>query len=481
MPTPAALPAAFAAAATTALCPISPVGSDRTAPVAEASGADDSAEPGEPPQDVPEPIAAAAPATVASSGHRPPGTISSLDLAGRDLADFDIAGPDFAGAGVTTLASPGDTARITPSQAAVASSPAAVAAVTGSQSKALLVGLALVLVWGVNYSVQKLTFPVIGPDGFLFARYLILPVLAIALMVHRFGIDWPPVDRADRTVLFKLALAGPMLHVGLVTWGIHLSTAFSSSVMSAVGPLFTLLLLRLSGSAERLGATKIAGVAVAMSGILVFLSDKLLAEGWQAGWGDLVLLVAAIFFSYYTVAAKDVIIRIGGMPVMCYTTLIASPLMVAVSWQASMTVDWLALDWQVWAGLLWSVIVSAFFGWVLWGWVNAVRGVARTAPLMYLTPVVAGLCAWVVLGEQFSAIKFVGAGLTLAGVALAQARFGSAVARPGVPAPAPERAAGRRGRADGIKRFGSRSGDGFEPRTGGLPFVPARIQPPDED
>ena len=397
----------------------------------DASSDDGSADSGEPPQGGPEPMAAAATATVATS----------------DPALGPASGPDPA-----PPVPASDTARITPARAAAASSPAAVAAVSGSQKKALLVGLALVLVWGANYSVQKLTFPVIGPDGFLFARYLILPILAIALMVHRFGIDWPPVDRADRGVLFRLTLAGPMLHVGLVTWGIHLSTAFSSSVMSAVGPLFTLLLLRLTGSTERLGLAKTAGVVVAMSGILVFLSDKLLAEGWQAGWGDLVLLVAAVFFSYYTVAAKDVITRIGGMTVMCYTTLIASPLMILLSWEASMTVDWFALDWRVWVGLLWSVIVSAFFGWVLWGWVNAVRGVARTAPLMYLTPVVAGVTAWIVLGEQFSAVKFLGAALTLAGVALAQTR---------------------------LRRPSSRRGTSSM-SSGTTPFVPARAQPPDE-
>ena len=61
-------------------------------------------------------------------------------------------------------------------------------------------------------------------------------------------------------------------------------------------------------------------VVVAMSGILVFLSDNLLAECWQAGGGDLVLLVAAVFFSYYTVSAKSFITRIVWMTVMFATT-----------------------------------------------------------------------------------------------------------------------------------------------------------------
>ena len=51
------------------------------------------------------------------------------------------------------------------------------------------------------------------------------------------------------------------------------------------------------------------------------------------------------------------------------------------------------------------MIVSAFLGWLSWGWVNVVRGVARTAPLMYLTPPVAGLVAWALTGERYSAVK----------------------------------------------------------------------------
>ena len=66
------------------------------------------------------------------------------------------------------------------------------------------------------------------------------------------------------------------------------------------------------------------------------------------------------------------------------------------------------------------MVLSAFLGWLVWGWVNAVRGVARTAPLMYLMPPVAGIVAWLVTGERYTAIKLAGAGLTLVGVALAQ-------------------------------------------------------------
>jgi drug/metabolite transporter (DMT)-like permease len=288
-----------------------------------------------------------------------------------------------------------------------------------AQRRALWIALALIFVWGTNFTVQKLIFPILTPAGFLFARFLLMPLCAGLWMFYRYGIDWPPVDKYDFRQLVKLAIAGHILHVGLVTYGIHLSTAFSSSLILACGPLFTLILLRLTGM-EKLSIGQVAGVAIACIGVIVFLSDKLMTDRWRAGTGDLILLVAASFFSYYTVAAKPVIMRLGGVPVMAYTTLLASPLLVAMSWQAGMDVAWKTLRWEVWAGILWGVLVSAFIGWIVWGWVNAVRGVGRTAPLMYLMPVVAGAVSWFVIDEVMTVNKLLGAAITLVGVALAQ-------------------------------------------------------------
>jgi drug/metabolite transporter (DMT)-like permease len=154
--------------------------------------------------------------------------------------------------------------------------------------------------------------------------------------------------------------------------------------------------------------------------VLLFLSDKLLGGQWSASAGDLVLVVAASFFSYYTVAAKPLIERHGGVVVMTYAVLLGSAPVVLVSLPAGLQVPWLELSPAVWAGVLYAVLISAFLGWMVWGWVNAVRGVARSAPLMYLMPPVAGLVAWVVTGERYTGIKLAGAALALAGVALAQ-------------------------------------------------------------
>jgi len=106
--------------------------------------------------------------------------------------------------------------------------------------------------------------------------------------------------------------------------------------------------------------------------------------------------------------------------VMTYATLLGSGPVVLLSLPAGLRVDWGNVSPAIWVGLVYAVLISAFLGWLVWGWVNAVRGVARSAPLMYLMPPVAGLVAWALTGERYTGIKLAGAALTLAGVAVAQ-------------------------------------------------------------
>jgi drug/metabolite transporter (DMT)-like permease len=312
--------------------------------------------------------------------------------------------------------------------------PATEAETAVRERRALWAALALILVWGANFSVQKAVFVALQPGGFLFLRYLVLPVASALLLCFLFGRHWPRMSRRDLLSLVRLGLIGHLLHVSLVTYGIHWSTPFSSAVILACGPIFTLIILRWHGL-ETLVRAQVIGVAVAMAGVLVFLSDKLLGGQWQASGGDLTLLIASACFAYYTVASKPLIQRHGGLLVMAYATLLGGVPVALINLPAGIAVEWSQVSGWVWAGALWASLVSAFIGWIVWGWVNAVRGVARTAPMMYLMPPVAGLVAWALTGEQYGGVKLAGAALTLAGVALAQ--FGASVRDPVREAPAP--------------------------------------------
>lgn len=304
----------------------------------------------------------------------------------------------------------------------------------GPAGLATLTAVLIIVVWGVNFSVQKYAFRLLTPAGFLFVRYALQLLCALGLLLYQGGGRLRVPSRADLRALAWLGFVGHVLHIGLSTYGIHWSTAFSSSLIMASGPVTTLLILRWRG-VETLTRGQVGGVAVACCGVLVFLWDKLAAGQWAATGGDLVLLAAATFFSYYTVESKPLVHRLGPVPVMCWAMLLGGVPVTLASLPTALTLEWSTLPTALWIAVLWAVLVSAFGGWLAWAWVNATLGVARTAPVLYLMPPVAGLVSWMLGGERFTTENLAGAAVTLTGIAIAQ--FTAPPGRPEREAPVP--------------------------------------------
>ena len=292
----------------------------------------------------------------------------------------------------------------------------------------LIAAIATMLAWGMNFAFVKYVLEQIGVGAFMFLRFLVLPLLGLALLVvvfrSRIRMSWP--RRADLPRFVLCALVGHVLHISAVMYGMNLSTAFSSSLVLTCQPLFTLAILAALG-AERLRAQQIAGTLLAFAGIALFLSDKFTRGLANAGLGDLTLLVAGAAFSTYTVLSRPLADRYGPLIVLAYTLLFSMPVMLPLTWTFFGDMHFSTLRPAVWAGLFWALVVCSFFGWLAWTWVNSVRGIARSAPFMYLMPPVAGVMAWLTLGETFTPLKIIGAIVTMAGVAWAQ--FGGATVR----------------------------------------------------
>jgi len=292
----------------------------------------------------------------------------------------------------------------------------------------LPIALALMTVWGMNFAVTKHILDRVPVNAFLFLRFLWMPLLALGLILwlYRGRLADSLPRRRDLPRFILAGLVGHAGHVAIVTWGLHLSTAFSSSLVLTSGPLFTLLILALVG-ADRLQTRQVAGTLAAFLGILLFMSEKFTSGLARAGLGDLVLLFAASLFSLYTVIARPLTARYGAPLLLGWTLAFGAPPVLLLTLPAFLAAPLGALQPLTWIYMFYAITVSSFLGWLGWAWVNQVRGVAKSAPLMYLMPPIAGIVAWLTLGETFTPLKVAGAVLTMAGVAWAQ--FGSGLKR----------------------------------------------------
>ncbi len=283
------------------------------------------------------------------------------------------------------------------------------------------IAVALMIVWGVNFSVTKIILDQVPVGAMLFVRFLWMLLLGLGLLaiVYRGRIRESLPRRRDVPRFIAAGLIGHTAHVGLVTWGLHLSTPFSSSLVLTSGPLWTLLILAALG-AEKLRPPQVVGTVAAFFGILLFMSDKFSSGVLRAGLGDLVLLFAAGLFALYTVVTRPLTSRYGAPVLLSYTLLVGAPPVLLFTLPAFLAEPWAALPASLWLWMFYAVTISSFLGWLGWAWINQVRGIAKSAPLMYMMPPIAGLVSWVTLGEHFTWLKMVGALVTMAGVAWAQ-------------------------------------------------------------
>jgi drug/metabolite transporter (DMT)-like permease len=287
------------------------------------------------------------------------------------------------------------------------------------QGRALAAGFAVVVFWAAAFSIQKAAYAAMGPGTYLFLRAVLMAVCAVAVLAWYKLPLWPALTPGEWRMFAVVTAVGSLLQTTLTTFGIHMSTPFSAAVITACGPVMTLVLLFILHGV-RMRPPQMLGVAMAMGGVLLFMADKLLRADLRASFGDVMMLGAATCFSLYTILVTPLARRHGGMAVMCWTTLMATPVMLAGSLLPVLDSSLGSITPLIWLAFFWSVLVAAFLSWVLWNWVNAVRGVARTAPLLYLIPPVAGVIGWLFLGEALTTAKLVGGALAMGGVALAQ-------------------------------------------------------------
>ena len=225
------------------------------------------------------------------------------------------------------------------------------------------------------------------------------------------------------------------LYIPLSTLGLSFTTAFSNALLIATTPLFAALLLRML-RLETIGPGHYTGMLLSLAGVVLFMLPAMRRGVSVGGIGDLVSLVAALFFAAYTVASKPLLSRYALPAIMAYTlTLGTAPVILALL-PRIFAQDWSHITFAGWSAFVWTIIFPVYVAWSIWNWTIGQIGVARATLFMYLVPVIGGLTSWLLLAERFGILKIAGAILTLGGLAVARRAGTSTPRRHALPAPA---------------------------------------------
>lgn len=278
-----------------------------------------------------------------------------------------------------------------------------------------------VLFWGINFSVVKFALADLPPLVFNSIRFLIASgtmVLVTLATGHTLKFQ-----RRHVPYLIGLGLVGHSIYQLLFVFGINFTTAANSSLILATVPVWVALFGTLAG-VERLTMRGWLGVILSLGGIvLIILGGDRQAElrfGGATLGGDLLILLATLAWSTYTLAIRPMTRHYPSVAVTSISTLIGTVPLILVSMPALVQFDWPSASMSAWLAVLFSGVFGIALAYIFW--INGVShlGSARTSLYSNMVPAVALLTAWLWLGETLTLQQGAGVFLALIGVALAR-------------------------------------------------------------
>ncbi len=276
--------------------------------------------------------------------------------------------------------------------------------------------LLAVLIWSVNAIVSKVSAGAIDPAAISFYRWL-LALLVLTPFVL------PGAWRNRQQIkplwwkLLVLGLLGMVLYQSLAYYAAHSVSALFMGILNALIPLLTVLigivLLRL---APTMGI--VIGSLLSFGGLVWLVSEghpqRLLAQG--LGKGELMMFAASTSYALYGVLTKRWAIALPGWQSL-YVQILFGVLMLLPNFLLAQNVSLNLhnIPLVLFAGIPASVVAP--FLWIQ----GMVRMGANTASVfMNLAPIFTAIIAVLFLHEQLHSYHYIGGGITLLGVILAQ-------------------------------------------------------------
>lgn len=286
--------------------------------------------------------------------------------------------------------------------------------------------LAVIVVWAIANVLAKFSLAEISPLAFMTVRLSVAAPVLLGWVALRGTLRFPA--RADWPMFLVAGASGFGLYNIAYAIGLRETSAFSVALLQSIVPVLTLLLAALLGM-DRMSGIQWAGVALAMAGVVIFVSDKLVTMPGYSPLGDGITFLAAIFFAIYGLTGPRLAAAYGAPTATAWSLLVGLAVILPFGIGPTLRQDWASVTPPAWSGLLVAIFGSSLVAYNLWSWAIGRRGIARTVPYMFLLPVMTGVFSVLMTGERFGPLKIAGAALAMAGVALVRVVGGQLAAR----------------------------------------------------
>ncbi|HUB79133.1 MAG TPA: DMT family transporter [Bryobacteraceae bacterium] len=260
--------------------------------------------------------------------------------------------------------------------------------------------LSLMIVgWAANYIAAKIAVQTFPPVLLYCIRMSMAGVLMAVVYAWHRRTNPPTWTLRDLPLMVLIGIFGVSLNQFLFVYGISETSVAHAAIFANMSPVLVLLLAGASGL-EAMTPSKVAGVAVALGGVVLLRAMDARPHGAATLAGDGVVFLGSLAFSIFTVVGKPTAAKFGSISVMTVAyvgaALLVSPLTI---WRISQF-HLAAAPASAWLALTYMTVGPSVTCYLIYYYALARMEASRLTSLNYVLPVLATLLGVLILGEQ---------------------------------------------------------------------------------
>lgn len=274
----------------------------------------------------------------------------------------------------------------------------------------------MVFFWAMNFIVSKValrSFPplLLGGLRTTLAGALIVPAFFLSGRQGKISDKLKPIA-ADMPMLLFLGVLGVALNQLFFVLGMSRTSVAHSALILGLTPVLVLLLAAAIGQ-ERLTGRKIAGMSVALCGILTLNIAK---SGTATPLGDFYIFCGGLAFAVFTVFGKKVVSHHSSLTVNTFAYVGGTVFLLPVTLWYAPGFPFASVPLEAWAAILYMALFSSVICYLIYYHALSYIPASRLSSFSYLQPLLAIAVAAVTLGEAVTGTIAGGGALVLAGV-----------------------------------------------------------------
>ena len=280
--------------------------------------------------------------------------------------------------------------------------------------------LSTVLIWGFNYAIVKMTFRYFHPIAFNAVRFTVSSA-AMFLVLKMRGEGLRIASHDIRRILW-LGFITNAFYQFLFVLGLARTGAGNGALIMALSPVFAFLIGVAMGR-ERFSRGVLMGIIMSLAGVAAIVAFGSEGISFAGSWrGDLLMMAASLCWGWQSAESTRLLGKYGPIRLTVATMIAGTAMMVPMSLPWIIAQPWPSIAPIAWLGLGYSALLSIAYGYFVWAHALNTIGVARTSVFNNLTPIVALLAGWLLLGENPLASQIAGVVLVLVGVFIVRSR-----------------------------------------------------------